>query len=44
MADRVHMPVAEVEKILEANDHIIQDFSWITAPINNFDESPIVKV
>lgn len=37
------MPVAEVEKILEANDHIIENFSWITASINNFEDSFVVK-
>ena len=41
--DRVHMPVAELEKILEANDHIIDSFSWITSPMNNFDDSFVVK-
>ena len=43
MIDRVKMPVTEVEKILEANDHIIESFSWVTAPISNYQDSFIIK-
>ena len=41
--DRVHMPVPEVERILEANEHIIDNFSWVTSAISNFDDSFVVK-
>jgi len=43
MADRVNMPVADIERFLEANDHIIEGFSWVTAPISNFDDSFVLK-
>ena len=37
------MPVPEIEKILEANEHIIDSFSWITASINNFEDSLVIQ-
>ena len=43
MNDRQQMPVYEVEQVLEANEHIIENFSWVTAAINNYEDNFVVK-
>lgn len=40
---RVDLPVESIEKILKANEHIIDSFSWVTSSIDNSDKSFIVK-
>ena len=32
-----------MEKLFQANSHIIEEFSWVSASIDSFDESNIVK-
>lgn len=40
---RVDLPVEQIEKILKANEHIIDSFSWVTNPIDNHEKSMIVS-
>lgn len=37
------LPVQLLEQIMQMNNHIIDEFSWVTAPLNNYQDSYIIK-
>lgn len=43
MQPRANLPVEKLETILKANEHIVEEFSWVTNAIDNHDNSFIVK-
>lgn len=41
--DRVTLHVPTLEQIMLMNNHIIEEFSWVTAPLHNYEGSHVVK-
>ncbi len=37
------LPLQLLEQIMQMNNHIIDEFSWVTAPLNNYEDSYIIK-
>ena len=39
------MPVQEIENFLrkEVNNHIVKSHSWVTAPLDNFENSHVIE-
>jgi len=37
------MPVEPIENFIKANQNMIKSHSWVTAPLDNFDGSPIIS-
>lgn len=37
------MPVELVENFIRQNQHIIKSHSWVAAPLDSFDESPVLS-
>jgi len=35
--------VQTLEQIMLMNNHIIEEFSWVTAPLNQFEKSHVIK-
>lgn len=41
--DRTTLAVPALEQFLKANEHLVEEFTWVTAGINQFEASPIAN-
>jgi len=37
------LPLQLLEQIMAMNNHIIEEFSWVTAPLNKFEDSYVIR-
>ena len=37
------MPIEPVENFIKNNQNMIKSHSWVTAPLDNFEHSPIIS-
>jgi len=35
------LPLQMLEQIMQMNNHIIEEFSWVTAPLNDYENAQI---